>query len=311
MKFRAATHQICRTPKNNDLLNAAVHTESLISLLLLHCACLWFRSAVWQLVSHSHVWHNGSHYSGAAGWPTSDCCLGERLHSSSARRSLTYITSFSCTVSPAESTSQICFRWRHSDTDQRSLVCSIHTRYIEYWSFEADIDLGVLVSRFYAIVTRIVTKTRTRQFNSQEINFSSLWWTHTHTVYSFSCDIFLLLQMKNTPITVNLQSTHTGRSLHLKHLKLEKNKFSQQQWKRRLTWWLICRCWRQIASQFGWKRCCFVVVCLIFATSFFPFCKKTQIQSQKCMNEWWNTSCLSKETASNAFLNAIQLPTWW
>lgn len=232
MKFCAATHQICRTPKNNDLLNAAVHTEWLISLLLLHSARLSFRSAVWQLVSRSHVWHNGSHYSGAAGWPTSDCCLGERLHSSSARRSLTYITSFSCTVSPAESTSQICFRWRHSDTDQRSLVCSIHTRYVEYWSFEADIDLGVLVSRFYAIVTRIVTKTGTRQFNSQELNFSSLWWTHTHCFQFLQRHFFVTTDEKYTNNSESAVNSY-GTISPLEAPQVGKKKFSQQQWKRR------------------------------------------------------------------------------
>lgn len=113
IKFCAATHQICRMPTNNHLEMQREHVERCRphweSLLLRSSPR--FRPAVWQLVSiweaplSFSVWHNGSHYSGAAGWPTSDCCLGERLHSSSARRSLTYITSCSCSVSPPLSVS--------------------------------------------------------------------------------------------------------------------------------------------------------------------------------------------------------------
>lgn len=47
---------------------------------------------VWKSCCHSHVRHNRSHYSWAAGWPTSDWELGERPHSSSALRPLTYIS---------------------------------------------------------------------------------------------------------------------------------------------------------------------------------------------------------------------------
>lgn len=199
IKFCAATHQICRMPTNNHLEMQREHVE--------RCRPHWES----LLLSHSARLHGSDQPCGSSSVSERRRCrsqcdtTGAIIAELQADLHLTVVWERGCipvqlaghwpTSHPAPAASvhlwvsvQICFRWCHSDIDQCSLVCSKNTRYIELWSSEADIDqltehftsvLLILVSWFYVIVTRIVTKIQTRQFYSYETNFSSLWWTNT------------------------------------------------------------------------------------------------------------------------------------